>query len=601
MPPAFRRILVPVRDALRDGRRTVLLVVAVGGTGFGLLAPIDRLTEGPVNRLLLPAIADAGAIIGWTASARSPAATQARAVGDLLTALLVLAWAAMAIAAVTILTHYIARASRRGADIGVRRAVGASRRDVFLALLVEAGVTAAAAVLLGVLLAVAAHLTGAGAWPGTIASVNPWPVVVTLALVAAIGLGSFLSLGFAAPENLLHPDEGQVNLQIPAVQLGCSLAMVLSSALLLDRGTAKSEPAAGPGPAGVIVQLDSGLTEPSIRSERFGVLLSRLEREVDHSRVSLTGAGDRLGLGTQDIVTTDCGRCYRSGVFLRYLHVNAVHRFVSPDSFEAGGMRLVNGRGFTSQDGWNSPRVAVVNRHLALRHFQQGQAIGRDLYLGTGWPRSPYRVVGIVDDRPAQVLGGAFQPFEMVYLSVLQLPPPAVELLVRGRERDVSTDAVLEIARQSLGGQVRPLQVTREGDYLAAQLSSIRWFGVWFGAAGVVVLLAGVAGTFGIVAMWVRSLAHELAVRRALGASRRRIMGFVLGRAAGIGVGGIGVGLFLFFVVFRETLSGQLSNLPAWQPRVFIGTALLLLGVALGAALLPAWRMTHRQPSTFLH
>lgn len=44
--------------------------------------------------------------------------------------------------------------------------------------------------------------------------------------------------------------------------------------------------------------------------------------------------------------------------------------------------------------------------------------------------------------------------------------------------------------------------------------------------------------------LWVTSLLGELGLRRALGARRRQIVGFMLFRAAGVGVGGVAIGLW---------------------------------------------------------
>jgi putative ABC transport system permease protein len=589
-------ILLPLRDALWEGRRTVLLVVLVAAVAFGLLTPVQALSDsgsGTGPRLLLAPIPQVGALLSWSKEAQTAAATQARALQDLLVALLALGWTAMAMAGTTILIRYIIRAQQRGADIGVRRAVGASRRDVALALAAEAGLTSVLALMIGGVFAWATYRVAVSTWPG---EAQPGALVFAggvAALVTVIWVGILISMGFLSSQQMLNPDEGQVNLQIPALQLGISLAVVLTSTVLLDRGRGTQPTPGGTRGSGIVVQLDSGLTEPAVRAEKFGVLLSRVGREVDHSRVSLSGPGTLMGLGTVDVLTTDCGQCYVGGIYLRYKTVNAVHQFVSPDTFEAKGLRLAGGRGFTSRDSWGAPRVAVVNRHLALRHFQQGQAVGRSIFLGDGWPGRPYTVIGIVDDSPSRVIGGGLQPFETVYLSVLQFPPPTVDLLVR-TEQPLESDHLLSLARQTLSPQARASVPQAEWELHAAQNLPVSWIGAWFGGAGLIVFLIAIGGTFGTVALWVRSLASELALRRALGARRAAIMRFVMGRAAGIGLGGSALGLFLFLVVLRQSLVSSLYGLRSWQPRVFLLVSGTLISVALIAAFLPTLRLIRR-------
>ena len=110
--------------------------------------------------------------------------------------------------------------------------------------------------------------------------------------------------------------------------------------------------------------------------------------------------------------------------------VLATHEMVSADTFRALGVKMVAGRSIGSEDRWDAPRVAVVNRALAARHFQRGEAIGRQLMVGlkrSEW----YTVVGIVDDPAPAGFGAALQPEYTVYLSVLQHPVPQVDVLVR--------------------------------------------------------------------------------------------------------------------------------------------------------------------------
>jgi hypothetical protein len=594
MSRRFERVLAPLRDGIRDDRASVLVIVATAAVGFGLISTVEPLTrvhtDGPA--LAVPAVPAGEVLIRWTESARTPEAVQSAAVAELLAVVLGIAWAAVALGAITITARSIARASLRIGELAIRRAVGASRRNIRVVFTLEAGLCAGAGLIAGGLLALIVGPIAASAWPGITRPGFPWSAGAALAIAAVIVLAELLAPGLARTRNLADAEEGQVNLNIPVYQLGCSLAVILAGAALL-RGPEPSSPATTLDRSHVIVQLDTGVTEPSIRAERFGRLLQTLSSGDSVSSAVLTAPGDLSRLGMQDIVTTDCGRCSRAGIFIRYIPVTAVYRFVSPDSFTAGALPIVSGRGFTAADRWGTERVAVVNRHLALRHFQNGQPVGRDLFLGGEWPKVPYRVVGIVDDAPAAVLGGARQPREVVYLSVLQVPPRFVELQLP--ERTVPEADTIIAA--TLGGVLRTGPDRPASEWHAVQARMSAWFGGWFIGAGVIVLLVGVAGTFGIVGMWVRSLEFEIGVRRALGATRLSVLRSILVRAAGIGIGGTAVGLFLFFVVVREILKGQLVRVPAWNGPVVWGTALLLTLVALLAAWRPASRLVRKSPA----
>jgi hypothetical protein len=346
------------------------------------------------------------------------------------------------------------------------------------------------------------------------------------------------------------------------------------------------------GASRIVVQFDSGLTGHSDRAAVYARLLDRM-RGAGVGSASLTAPGGLVGLGTVDNVTTHCGQCVSGGIYVPYHHTQAVHHFVSPDSFAARGARVVAGRLLNEGDGWGEKRVAVVNRHLALRHFESGNAVGREMWLGSDLRREPYLVVGIVEDAGSEVLGGALQPRQAVYLSLLQLPPREADLLIRSTA--VDSAAILATIRDTIGtAAIRSVATERE--YVAAQRGPILWFGGWFALAGIVVLSTGTAGTFNTVRLWVDSLAAELSLRRAVGANRVHIATFVLSRALGIGVGGIALGVFLFFVVLREALTRIVRDLPVWNQDVFVAAMALFGGISLLAAALPTWALLRRPP-----
>src|SRR6185295_5712620 len=133
------------------------------------------------------------------------------------------------------------------------------------------------------------------------------------------------------------------------------------------------------------------------------------------------------GLGTVSQVITECGVCPQGGLPIKWSFATVTHHFVSADTFRTVGAELLEGRGITSLDRWDSAKVAVVNRALAARHFEGGRAVGKRIMIhtpGDDW----FTVVGIVADPPQPGFGAAFQPANTVYLSVLQRPVQSAEL-----------------------------------------------------------------------------------------------------------------------------------------------------------------------------
>src|SRR5207237_2325966 len=116
---------------------------------------------------------------------------------------------------------------------------------------------------------------------------------------------------------------------------------------------------------------------------------------------------------------------------------------------------------------------------------------------------------------------------------------------------------------------------------------------------GVIALVLGVAGIYGVVSFAVGRRTKEMGIRIALGARRGDIIRLVLASGAvpiAVGLGG-GVGLALLGSL---TLARVFANTPvridAWDPIVFAGVTALLAVTAVGAMLGPARRAASADP-----
>jgi putative ABC transport system permease protein len=565
-----------------------LLIVLLGATSIGALVPVRSFASrhsASESLLQLPAIPADPVAPPFTQSSIDPGVLQARAVGELTLLLVILGWAALAIAGISMLTQFFAQAAERGPEIGVRRSVGASRRDLLLSLLGEGGIMYLVVLAVGLPLAALVFRISTSSWPGIVSREELAPFAALLALAIILGLGALAPLRFAGARHMRSQADGQVMLGIPTFQLGMSLAILLGSASLLQgasdqQGAATASTAA---PAQVF-SLTTTASDPKARSDELVSLLAGLRGTPGVERVSVASPGTLLGLGRVDHGTTDCGRCYEGMILIRWKLITARHNMVSEDTFAVQSLRLLEGRAFTATDGWAADRVAIVNRHLANTAFEGGNAVGRDLYLGDDWPKRPYRVVGIVEDTRSSVLGGSLMPSDTIYLHALQHPPHTVELAIQG------TDA--EALRAGVPAAASPRGTST--DVLAASAVPIEWFGRRFLLIGVVVLSAAIAGTFGTMRMWVRSMAAELAARRAVGASRPRIVAWVLWHTLGTGFKGVAAGLFLYFAVLRVSLVNLVGHTPAWDPVLIGGLAGTLVAAAVLGALLPTMTLLRK-------
>ena len=598
---AFRRLIRrtgdPLRDELAISWRAMLVVAAPAVLGLAAAVPVLSLRRNDLatgTALSLPPIAPVGPVLPWTSEVMNPAATRAVALGDLFAVLVAVAWAVLAIAVVSMLGRLVAQAYERAPEIGIRRSVGARRSDILLTQLAEAFVVAMGVLAIALPAGYGALALAAATWPGSATGLQWAPLAGTAIVTGVLALGALLPLAHRSARRLAGGDPMPVTLGVPAVQMAAALALLTAAGVMLrhaDGAGTDGSPVAAP--AGVVWELAGAGADTAARAAAYESLLVRLAADSRYEVASLASRGTHSGLGTVDFDVTDCGYCVRGMIVMRWLNLYATHHAISPDTFTAAGISLVSGRNLALTDDWDAPRVAVVNRHLAARYFETGGAIGRDIYLGSAWPNLPHRVVGIVDDERPAVLGGAVQPRETVYVSALQHPPVAAELVVRGADAD-------PLLRAELGASARFQETGTERDRAAADAAPLVWFGRWFGFAGAAAFIVAIIATFDTIGLWVRSVAGELAMRRATGATRRRIAMFVLVRAATAVLAGTAIGMLLFVTLIREYLVRSVPALSAGHAPVAAVCAVILLAAALVSAAVAARRFLATEPARWL-
>jgi hypothetical protein len=594
MPGSTRRLIPafsPVADGLRRTWKSALVVTVVGAAAIAMVMAARALLAGGAAHLALPSVAPLGDVIQWTGVAAPPDVARTTALTTMLQLLQATAWAALGVAFISILARYLVQSIERGPEIAIRRAVGASRAQVLLAQLLEGGILAWLMWLLAIAAAGAVLAWHKAGWPGSTSAASlalQSPALLALLLVVFAVLAP---LSYSSARFLAHPPEGRAGLRIPTFQLALSLAVLITGAMLLRQGRQVDAGHADARHAReVVVRLDSGIADPALRAQRYGELLVRVRSAPGVNSATLSGDGELLGLGTDEFTMSDCGICPRGGISLPLLAFHATYRAVSAGAL-ASRDRLEQGRFFSDADQWDTARVVVVNHHLAQRYFQDGKPLGRDLYLGANSQRHPYTVVGVVADEPSPAIGGRLQPREVVYLPVSQHPPEQAELLVQVKGGVFGGSAARRLVHDTLGDGARVTSISTASATLGQEAAAIGWFARRFGLIGMIIFVVAVVGTFDTMRMWLRGLSHELAIRRAVGATRRSITWWVLARAAVAGIGGTALGVFLYLTVMMPAVTELMNGVPVWDGRVVAGSAALLVAAMMAGAAVPWPRM----------
>jgi hypothetical protein len=257
---------------------------------------------------------------------------------------------------------------------------------------------------------------------------------------------------------------------------------------------------------------------------------------------------------------------------------------VSPGYFHAMGFTVTAGTPLPAEPGSRSCRVGVINEEAAQLYFG-GDAVGGAVIDGAGIRTE---IVGVVR---SPLFGTSQRQVEpTIYFPMTQDFRPRMTLMLGTR---AATDAVMTGLRRGLEGvtgRAKPAVVITLDEHLSrTALAPERIATVLVGSAAAIALALGVLGMSGGMADFTRQRRREFAVRVALGASRRSIVGLVL--AAGARLAGIGaVAGVLGAVLVARWITHIMPNVGSLTLWVWLAGPLVLGTAVLLAGILPARR-----------
>ena len=270
-------------------------------------------------------------------------------------------------------------------------------------------------------------------------------------------------------------------------------------------------------------------------------------------------------------------------------------QFVSPGYLEAVGARVVRGRLLGDADHRGKAPVAVIDEA-----FWHARGAGGDpLQAGIRYGAPLLQVVGVVSNM--QVLGPTERTVPMVYVPLGQRSTALryAFLVVRpsGRPSDAMGAVVRELVntdRRVCIDEPRTLESLFAGKVATRQ----RTMHLLTLAAAVALLLT-VVSLAGSLGQFVENQKREIAIRKALGASWS-CTALLLARHAGVPclvglVAGCAGGWSL-----ARAVSSQLFGVRAADPSTMVATGIGLMLFAFLAAALPLWRAARIDPAAAL-
>jgi len=267
--------------------------------------------------------------------------------------------------------------------------------------------------------------------------------------------------------------------------------------------------------------------------------------------------------------------------------------FVGPEYFDAIGLPILRGRGFTDADREGSPNVAVVTQTIANRFWPGEDPIGKQVRQAAGSP--VITVVGLVGDfhfrEHRQATPMLIRPYRQDFAQgnlVIRTQGALATLLpaIRKAVQAVDPDAALVEARTM-------------DEVIAPQLAQPRLNALLLSAFAFAAVLLAAIGLYGIMASAVSHQTRELGVHLALGATPDRLRAMILRQALTVAGAGALTGL-LGALAGSRLITSMLFEVTPTDPVALLGACGLLLAVALLAAYIPARRATRVDPMVAL-
>jgi len=514
------------------------------------------------------------------------------------------------IACANIANLLLARATTRRKEISIRIAIGAGRARLVRQLLTESILLALMGGAVGFLIALwSTDLFNAFLSPDIPIALDLSPdrrvllFTIGLSLVTGVLFGLVPALRASSPDIVSAiKDEASArgyrrsklrNALVVAQVTLCMMLLIgaslfvrsLSKAKLIDPGFDPSHVA--------VLQLDVGLQQYS--EEKGRQFYQRLVESVEAlPGVERATVAELVPLAFSNMETT----IWIEGEAPRApgQRIGTYFNRVGPSYFSMIRMQLIRGREFTPQDREGAPQVTVINEEFARRFWPDKDALGKR--ISWSGPEGPWiEVVGIARNAKYNTLGETTPVFQ--YLPVEQGFRSELYLHARTTGDPSASLKAIRAAVQAIDPALPVGTPKLMTDEMKASLIPAQAAASVLGTFGLLALLLGAVGIYGVTSYAVAQRTRELGIRTALGAQRRDLLRMVIRESMTL----VGIGLVIGLagaLAIGRALTSLLYGISSADPVTFVTTPLILAMIALLASWIPARRATRVDPMVAL-
>jgi hypothetical protein len=257
---------------------------------------------------------------------------------------------------------------------------------------------------------------------------------------------------------------------------------------------------------------------------------------------------------------------------------------------------LIAGREFTWGDTYGLRPVVMISENLAREIWgTPSAALGKQLREFQSMPW--HEVIGVIEDvRERGVQDKApeivYWPPMMEYLVGNKAPQTVRTMTFVAHSKRAGTEAFLNEVRQavwSVNSNLPLASVQTMQKVYDKSVARTSFTLVMLGIAGVLALVLGIIGIYGVISYTVSQRKREIGIRLALGAQSGDVLQMVLSQGVGMALVGvaIGIGAALGLTGWMRTL---LFGVTARDPMTFAAVAALLILISFLASYIPARR-----------
>jgi len=269
----------------------------------------------------------------------------------------------------------------------------------------------------------------------------------------------------------------------------------------------------------------------------------------------------------------------------------------SPNFCKTMEIPILLGRDLSVHDDANAPKVAVINQAMARRYFPDQDPVGKRFWFAGAQEGPPLEIVGVARDAKYTSMRRNIQP--TIYTPYAQENIGQVNFSVRVSGDVFAMIPSIRDAVREIDSNLPLYDLTTQTALADASVAEERLFATLSSFFGLLALLLGCVGLYGVMSYGVARRTNEIGIRMALGATSLRVTRMVMLETMILVLIGVVIGVGGALAVTRF-IASMLFGLKPTDAVTIVGAALLMIAVAAVAGYLPARRAALVDPMVAL-